>query len=62
MICRTLAKEYLMKYKFKVREGFDLTHAHIPRRFYETVSTLGTVTPETVDEMLRLYRRKRGWS
>ena len=50
------------KYKFKVREGFDLTHAHIPRRFYETVSTLGTVTPETVDEMLRLYRRKRGWS
>lgn len=50
------------KYKFKVREGFDLSHAHIPRRFYETVSTLGTVTPETVDEMLRLYRRKRGWS
>ena len=50
------------KYKFKVREGFDLAHAHIPRRFYETVSTLGTVTPETVDEMLRLYRRKRGWS
>ncbi|RQW80961.1 MAG: aldehyde:ferredoxin oxidoreductase [Methanothrix sp.] len=50
------------KYKFKVQEGFDLTHAHIPRRFYETVSTLGTVTPETVDEMLRLYRKKRGWS
>lgn len=50
------------KYKFKVREGFDLSHAHIPRRFYETVSTLGIVTPETVDEMLRLYRRKRGWS
>jgi aldehyde:ferredoxin oxidoreductase len=50
------------KYNFKVQEGFDLVHAHIPRRFYETVSTLGTVTPETVDEMLRIYRKKRGWS
>ena len=50
------------KYKFKVQEGFDLAHAHIPRRFYETVSTLGKVAPETVEEMLRIYRRKRGWS
>ncbi len=50
------------KYKFKVQEGFDLAHAHIPRRFYETVSALGTVTPETVDEMLRIYRKKRGWN
>lgn len=50
------------KYKFKVLEGFDLAHAHIPRRFYETVSALGTVKPETVDEMLRIYRNKRGWS
>ncbi len=50
------------KYKFKVQEGFDLTHARIPKRFYETVSTLGMVTPETVEEMLRIYRKKRGWS
>ncbi len=50
------------KYKFKIREGFDLSRARVPRRFFETVSTLGKVTPETVDEMLRLYRKKRGWS
>ena len=50
------------KYSFKVQEGFDLSRARIPRRFYQTVSTLGMVSPETVNEMLRLYRKKRGWS
>jgi aldehyde:ferredoxin oxidoreductase len=49
------------KYRFKVREGFDLSRQRIPRRFYETVSTLGMVTPETVEEMIRIYRKKRGW-
>lgn len=50
------------KYKFKTREGFDLSSARIPKRFYETVSTLGKVSPETVEEMLRLYKKKRGWA
>ncbi len=50
------------KYRFKVREGFDLSKARVPKRFYETVSTLGKINPETVEEMLRLYRKKRGWS
>ena len=50
------------KYKFKVQEGFDLSNVRVPRRFYETVSAAGLVTPETVEEMLRLYRKKRGWS
>jgi len=50
------------KYKFKTREGFDLSRARVPRRLFETTSTLGKVTPETVEEMLRLYRKKRGWS
>ncbi len=49
------------KYKFKIREGFDLSRARVPRRLFETTSTLGKVTPETVEEMLRLYRKKRGW-
>lgn len=49
------------KYRFKVREGFDLARARVPRRFYETVSTLGKAAPETVEEMLRIYRKKRGW-
>jgi len=49
------------KYRFKRREGFDLAGQRIPRRFYETVSTLGVVERETVEEMLRLYRQRRGW-
>ena len=49
------------KYRFKTREGFDLSKVRVPKRFYETVSTLGKVDPQTVDEMLRLYRKKRGW-
>jgi aldehyde:ferredoxin oxidoreductase len=49
------------KYKFKVQEGFDLSKVRVPRRFYETISAAGLVTPETVEEMLRIYRKKRGW-
>lgn len=49
------------KYRFKTREGFDLSKVRVPRRFYETVSTLGKVDPQTVEEMLSLYRKKRGW-
>jgi hypothetical protein len=45
-----------------VQEGFDLVQARVPRRFYETVSAQGMVTPEIVEEMLRIYRKKRGWS
>jgi aldehyde:ferredoxin oxidoreductase len=49
------------KYRFKTREGFDLSKVRVPRRFYETVSTLGKVDSQTVEEMLCLYRKKRGW-
>jgi aldehyde:ferredoxin oxidoreductase len=49
------------KYKFKVQDGFDLSKVRVPRRFYETISAAGLVTPETVEEMLRIYRKKRGW-
>ena len=50
------------KYKFKTQEGFDLSAARVPRRFYETVSASGMVTAERVQEMLGIYRKKRGWS
>ncbi|VVB65227.1 Tungsten-containing aldehyde ferredoxin oxidoreductase [uncultured archaeon] len=49
------------KYRFKTREGFDLSEVRVPKRFYQTVSTLGKVDPQTVEEMLGLYRKKRGW-
>jgi aldehyde:ferredoxin oxidoreductase len=49
------------KYRFKIREGFDITKIRIPKRFYETVSTLGKVEPQTIEDMLQIYREKRGW-
>jgi aldehyde:ferredoxin oxidoreductase len=49
------------KYRFKIREGFDLSRVRILHRFFETVSTLGKVDPRTVEDMLQLYRKKRGW-
>jgi len=55
-------KIFDLKYEFKAREGFDLTKVRIPRRFYETISTLGMVDPKTVEDMLRIYREKRGWA
>lgn len=55
-------KIFSEKYNFKTREGFDLSKARIPKRFYETVSTLGMIDPQTVEEMLRMYREKRGWA
>jgi aldehyde:ferredoxin oxidoreductase len=55
-------KIFLEKYRFKTAEGFDLSAARVPARFYETISTLGRVSPETVKEMISIYRKKRGWS
>lgn len=49
------------KYRFKRREGFDLKKSRIPRRFYETVSTMGMVDPETIETMMKIYRERRGW-
>jgi aldehyde:ferredoxin oxidoreductase len=49
------------KYRFKAKEGFDLSKTKIPKRFFETVSTLGKIDPQTVEDMLQLYRKKRGW-
>jgi len=50
------------KYEFKVQEGFDLSAARVPRRFYDTASASGMVPAERVQEMLGIYRKKRGWS
>jgi aldehyde:ferredoxin oxidoreductase len=50
------------KYKFKTREGFDLSKARVPKRFFETISTLGMINPQTVDDMLLIYQKKRGWA
>jgi len=54
-------KIFYEKYRFKDRENFDLSNQRVPKRFYETVSTLGKIDPQTINEMLALYRKKRGW-
>ena len=49
------------KYRFKRREGFDLDKARIPERFYQVVTTMGIVDPETVETMMEIYHKRRGW-
>ena len=51
---------FLAKYKFKEREGFDIDKVSVPARFFETVSQLGMVKEDTVENMLKLYRKKTG--
>jgi aldehyde:ferredoxin oxidoreductase len=55
-------KIFLEKYRFKERDKLDIFRQRIPRRFYETVSTLGKINEETVEEMLMLYKQKRRWA
>jgi aldehyde:ferredoxin oxidoreductase len=43
------------KYRFKRREGFSLGKARTPGRFYETISTMGMVDPETIETMMEIY-------
>jgi len=54
-------KIFQEKFRFKRREGFDLSKIRIPERFYQTVTTMGIVDPETVESMLEMYRERRGW-
>ncbi|MBP7067286.1 MAG: hypothetical protein KBB04_03290 [Methanothrix sp.] len=46
---------------FGVQEGFDLSSACILRRIYETICALGMATPEMIEVVLLLYRKKGGW-
>jgi aldehyde:ferredoxin oxidoreductase len=55
-------KIFNAKYDFKKKAGFDLANTRVPKRFYETVSTLGMIDPDAVEEMRRIYMRKRGWA
>ena len=49
------------KYRFKRREGFNIAEIKVPKRFYETITTMGMVDPKTVETMLEIYRERRGW-
>ena len=49
---------FLPKYEFKKQQGFDVDKIKVPGRFYETISQLGMVKEETIQEMLNLYKKK----
>jgi len=49
------------KYRFKTREGFDLSRTRVPDRFYESVTTMGRVDPQTVEQLISIYKERRGW-
>ncbi|MEM1525429.1 MAG: aldehyde ferredoxin oxidoreductase C-terminal domain-containing protein, partial [Nitrososphaerales archaeon] len=46
------------KYRFKLREGFDIKKLRLPKRVSETLTPLGIVTPEFVMESVNLYIKK----
>ncbi|MEM2634473.1 MAG: aldehyde ferredoxin oxidoreductase family protein [Nitrososphaerales archaeon] len=46
------------KYRFKLREGFDIKKLRLPKRVSETLTPLGIVTPEFVMEGVNLYIKK----
>jgi aldehyde:ferredoxin oxidoreductase len=49
---------FRLKYKFKVREGFNLEETLIPKRFFETPSSQGKLNEAEIKKMLQLYAKK----
>lgn len=51
-------KIYALKLQIKHQLGYDPTPIPIPRRFFETPSMRGTLSPERADRMLAIYRER----
>lgn len=53
-----LGKEILKKkYQFKIREGFDLTKLHLPKRIFATATPSGKLTQEDIENILKNYTK-----
>ncbi len=58
---KKLGKEiHLMKYRFKLREGFSLERIRIPKRVFETPTPHGTLKEEDLRWMIRRFYEKAG--
>ena len=51
-------KIYALKLQIKRRLGYDPTRQPIPRRFFETPSLRGLLSPVHAEEMLSIYRER----
>ena len=51
-------KIYALKLQIKHQLGYDPTKIPIPRRFFETPSMRGSLSPERVERMLAIYRQR----
>jgi aldehyde:ferredoxin oxidoreductase len=51
-------KIYALKLQIKHQLDYDPTTAPIPQRFFETPSMRGPLSPERVERMLNLYRKR----
>jgi aldehyde:ferredoxin oxidoreductase len=49
---------YALKLQIKRQLGYDPTRMPIPRRFFETSSMRGSLSPERVERMLAIYRQR----
>jgi aldehyde:ferredoxin oxidoreductase len=49
---------YALKLQIKHQLGYDPTQVSIPRRFFETPSMRGPLSPERVEHMLSIYRER----
>jgi aldehyde:ferredoxin oxidoreductase len=52
------SKIYALKFQIKRQLDYDPTEASIPRRFFETPSMRGLLSPGRVERMLALYRER----
>ncbi|UCH87919.1 MAG: aldehyde:ferredoxin oxidoreductase [Thermoplasmata archaeon] len=49
---------YTERFKFKIREGFDLDNLKIPKRFYETESFNGMLNEKNMEKLAEIYRER----
>ncbi|OEH86830.1 aldehyde:ferredoxin oxidoreductase [Desulfuribacillus stibiiarsenatis] len=50
-------KIYQLKHKLRTKLGFKIDDLRFPKRFFDTPSLTGTLTPETINNMLDEYKK-----
>ena len=46
---------YKLKYKFKFREGFDLSKLRLPKRIFKTETPYGNISESLLKEALEIF-------
>jgi len=51
-------KIHLLKFKYKLDEGFDISQLRFPKRIFETPTPHGQLDPVFMEQALKLYRAR----